>query len=125
MNKEVVDAAVEYWANFFIKQEPRQDSLVNSFFSYEEKYPSKEEKPIQSEKIGTFKGCLEDLINKELSKNETLKLATGWLPEGLLNDLLLENDLPLSYLPAKTVMYISKEKCCVFADGHEVVLYPN
>lgn len=113
MRKEIIDAAVEYWANFFIKQEPRQDSLVNSFFS-------KDKKTIPIENIENFKSSLEKLIYNEVSQNETFKLATGWLPEVPLNELLLEHDLPVSYLPSKTIMFISKDKCNVYADGHEV-----
>lgn len=120
MNKEVVDAAVEYWANFFTKPESKRDSFVSSFLSKDIEFPSKEKKSIPIEKIESFKSSLEKLILKEVSENETFKLATGWLPEVPLNELLLEHDLPVSYLPSKTTMYISKDKCNVYADGHEV-----
>ncbi len=131
MNKELITSAAQYWANFF--SNPKYSDKMNggldgfdSILATFSRLSLNESIQILPEQIENFKKSIEDYLEKELLKEKTpIILSTDWYPEFPLSSFLVENNLPGTYFPNKTIMFIYKDRYSVQNLGKEFSFYPK
>lgn len=130
MDRECIQIAVNYWGDFFTN--PTYSDKNNgglegfaSILATFTKMSVNERTTLRADQVDGFKKDLIEYLEENLSEGKTVTLSTDWSPEYPLSDFLRNNDLPETYFPSKTTMFVEANKVKVRNLEEEKLLHPN
>ena len=129
VNKDLVNAAVEYWAHML--EDPMSfvmDNGESSQFVLLNMMAKAGAKPAEEDAVEKFRCRLTNTIYEALEKNGRLTLSVDYDPDRILTEILdnsLSNYNSKTIFPCKTCMWITLENVSVSQGYHAptVVLY--
>jgi hypothetical protein len=125
---QLIEAAVNYWANMF-KDTPYGDKANGGqMFGFESilmtfaKMSSNDACTVTDEKITTFKKLFTKHLQEYADRKQDCTISTDWAPEYPLSDFLRGAELTNTFFPSKTMMWVSFSKGTVTVEEDQI--YP-
>lgn len=113
--KDLIEAAINFWADKFTKptygdRENGQLAGFESMLATRVRLLANTNTEITSAKIDVFRDSLRKILTEKSSIVKKCTLDTDWAPEYPLSDCLREAELPNTFFPLQTIMWINFEK---------------
>ncbi len=125
---QLIEAAVNYWANIFRdtpygdKANGNQLSGFSSIMMTFTRLSNNDACTVTDEKIAKFKKAFTKHLKEQADKNLNCIISTDWAPEYPLSNFLREAELVGTFFPAKLMMWVNFEKETVIVEEDQI--YP-